>query len=397
MLRLSRPTIAPADVEGVLRSRSAAEDPGAASASTTIIREFSDPYLEMVRLLREAAEVEHALMVQYLYAAFSVKASEYPRVLGLATSSPTSLLGVAIQEMEHLHTVNQLLVEIGAAPGLVSQEFPYEPDIYPFPLHLEPLSQKTLAKYVYAEAPKTALDRDDPKNGSERPFLDQLFDLLGDLRPNQLGSLYGALLELGDEISRPGGADLPDLRPWMTKLEQIKEQGEDDHYGFFKDLFLGVHPGFKGRPVWTLPTDHPDYPARNLLVDPSAYEGHPFEIEDEVVRRVAFLGDVQYWVVLMLLDLSYRQPDVAEYVTQAKNHMRFPLRQLGIHLATLGAGLPFDPLGMGYSPGVDHAGTLRLLRHLLGESKRLTDELAASLPENYSSETDDDTLTALPS
>ncbi|MGI9023350.1 MAG: ferritin-like domain-containing protein [Acidimicrobiales bacterium] len=377
--------------------RTGSADLGAATAPVTIVRDFADPHLEMVRLLREAAEVEHALMVQYLYAAFSVKGSEYPRVLGLPSAGATSLLGVAIQEMEHLHTVNQMLVAIGAAPGLVSQEFPYEPQIFPFPLHLEPLSQRALAKYVFAEAPKSALDRDDPANAGESGFLDLLFDLLDDLRPNQLGSLYGVLLKLCEEISQQAMTDLPDLQPWMVKLEQIKEEGEGDHFRFFKELFLGVHQGFKGRPVWTLSTEDPQYPAFPILVDPSAYEGHPLQIPDDAVRRVAFLGDVQYWIVLMLLDLSYRQPDVAAYVTQAKKHMRFPMKELGIHLASLGAGLPFDPLGMGYSPGVDRAGTLRLLRHLLGESQRLTVELRASLPETYSSTTDDETLTALPS
>src|SRR4051794_38273514 len=37
------------------------------SDPATLVRNFADPYLEMLRLLREAAEVEHALMVQYLY------------------------------------------------------------------------------------------------------------------------------------------------------------------------------------------------------------------------------------------------------------------------------------------------------------------------------------------
>src|SRR3954470_20462251 len=30
--------------------------------TATLIRDFADPYLELVRLLREAAEIEHALM-----------------------------------------------------------------------------------------------------------------------------------------------------------------------------------------------------------------------------------------------------------------------------------------------------------------------------------------------
>ena len=51
-------------------------EPNASAANRTgiIIRDFSDPYLELLRLLREAAEIEHGLMLQYLYCAFSVKA-----------------------------------------------------------------------------------------------------------------------------------------------------------------------------------------------------------------------------------------------------------------------------------------------------------------------------------
>ena len=33
-------------------------------------RFFSDPYIELIRLLKEGVEIEHDLMVQYLYGAF---------------------------------------------------------------------------------------------------------------------------------------------------------------------------------------------------------------------------------------------------------------------------------------------------------------------------------------
>jgi hypothetical protein len=66
-----------------------------------IVQEFADPWLELVRLLREAAEVEHALMVQYLYAAFSVKPN-YAELVGYGAPGTNNLLGVAIQEMQHL-------------------------------------------------------------------------------------------------------------------------------------------------------------------------------------------------------------------------------------------------------------------------------------------------------
>jgi hypothetical protein len=56
----------------MLRLRMIAGD-GAAPAVVEIVPEFRDPHLELLRLLREAAEIEHALMVHYLYAAFSVR------------------------------------------------------------------------------------------------------------------------------------------------------------------------------------------------------------------------------------------------------------------------------------------------------------------------------------
>jgi hypothetical protein len=41
--------------------------------SVIIAREFADPRLEINRLIHEACEIKHSLMIQYLYAAFSVK------------------------------------------------------------------------------------------------------------------------------------------------------------------------------------------------------------------------------------------------------------------------------------------------------------------------------------
>ena len=53
--------------------------------------------------MRDGAELEHALMLQYLYAAFSVKQPEYARLAGWPShrygGRPLHLLGVAIEEM----------------------------------------------------------------------------------------------------------------------------------------------------------------------------------------------------------------------------------------------------------------------------------------------------------
>ncbi|MGB3674700.1 MAG: ferritin-like domain-containing protein, partial [Candidatus Nanopelagicales bacterium] len=98
----------------MLRLRTHADAPG---ERDQIAYEFEDPLLELVRLLHEASEVEHALLVQYLYAAFSIKLPRYKSLAGSGFSaSADDLLGVAIQEMQHLDVANRMLVAVGASP-----------------------------------------------------------------------------------------------------------------------------------------------------------------------------------------------------------------------------------------------------------------------------------------
>jgi len=104
------------------------------------------PLEKAVRLLQAAAEVEHALMVQYLYS-------------GYGFSSPQrDILDVAIEEMSHLMTVQNLLLLIGSRPHLARQDFGSaasdDERLFPFDLLLEPASHLSLAKYVVAESPE---------------------------------------------------------------------------------------------------------------------------------------------------------------------------------------------------------------------------------------------------
>ena len=125
---------------------------------STVKRSFDDPYLELIRLLKEGSEIEHDLMVQYLYSAYALK-PEYAEIVGGPAPGSTSLMGVIIEEMQHLRGVNRLLVELGASPVLTRQDFPYETDLYPFPFELAPLSSVRLAKYTYCEADPVRLGR----------------------------------------------------------------------------------------------------------------------------------------------------------------------------------------------------------------------------------------------
>lgn len=353
------------------------------TGAARIVRDFSDPYLELIRLLHEASEVEHSLMLQYLYGAFSLKPA-YRAVAGYGAPSATDLIGVAIQEMQHLGAVNRMLVTFEAAPHLVREDFPYEPEIYPFPFSLEPLSLESLAKYVYCEAPVGATDPHNAKTPDDAAFQDRLFKSLGvNRRPNHVGSLYTSIIAQVNEVHAASIPGLPEVKPWIEKLEEIRAQGEHDHYEFFRRVFMGTHDGFNGHPdVWALSPEHPDYPSVALIANPSAYVGHANQIQDPVAFGLAWLGNLHYWTVLFLLDAGFRS-DSLTYVNLAKVHMLGPVWALARHMPQYGVGLPFDPLCSGYAPGTSQVATLRITQRMLAEADGLTQKLKAHLPSDY--------------
>src|SRR3954447_13661256 len=77
---------------------------------------------ELIYMLCQAAELEHGIMIQYLFAAYSLKQSEDEGLTAaqLATVSGwrSTLVHVATEEMLHLALVQNLLSAIGAAPHL---------------------------------------------------------------------------------------------------------------------------------------------------------------------------------------------------------------------------------------------------------------------------------------
>lgn len=96
---------------------------------------------EFVVFLKAAAEIEQALMVQYLYAYF--------------TSGVDIFRYVAVQEMGHLFSVQNLLCAFGKSVHLQLPDpaLPSAENTFPFPLQLAKASISTLAQYVTAESP----------------------------------------------------------------------------------------------------------------------------------------------------------------------------------------------------------------------------------------------------
>ena len=363
-----------------------AAGPGRAFAKThrfsPVERDFNDPYLELIRLLKEAAEIEQDLMVQYLYSAYALK-PDFAEIVGGPAPNTTSLMGVIIQEMQHLRGVNRLLVELGAAPVLTRQDFPYENDLYPFPFELAPLSSVSLAKYTYCEADPVRLGHVRSFSNDSVFLIDRMKATLGgSIGANHVGKLYDAVVETLGELKEAGGVKL-DYGAWFQELGDVKAEGEFGHFKFFHSLYEGAHPLIKDTPdIWSLPASDERYPSYQVPVNPTAYEGRPNTIKDPDLRALAWLGNMNYWCQLLLLDSAYRRnskPDVA----LAQAIMMGPLNSIARYLPTKGSAVPFDPLSMGFNPGLNDVAGKRITHRMLQETRDFARSIEKLLPGDF--------------
>lgn len=366
----------------------------ATDGKSPVYRDFADPYLELIRLLREAAEIEHDLMIQYLYGAFSLKPA-YAALVGGPQPGSSSFLGVTIEEMQHLGAVNRLLVELDASPVLSRQDFPYESDIYPFPFELAPLSPVSLARFTYCEAAPDAFTQGGAAGNGSPPLLEQLTNSIGgSIAPNHVGHLYDAVIETLGEVRDAGAANI-EFDAWLEGLENIKTQGEVGHFEFFESVYSGRHPLLAGTPgVWNIPATDARHPCYRIPVNPTAYSGHTNSIEDPDLRALAWLGNLNYWCMLSLLDTGYRRNSSLE-MALAQAVMMGPLMSIAQELPARGAAVPFDPLSMGFEPGLGVAAENRFTELLLTEAREYARSIERLLPANFAPELYDQVLNAL--
>lgn len=151
--------------------------------------EFS-PRDYITYLLSIDAEIEHCLMVQYLYAAYSVGGPDVPEdQRAMVRGWQEVILGIAKEEMGHLISVQNVLRVIGAPLHMEREDYPWDMPFYPFPFTLEPLTMDSLAKYVYTES---AVGWDGGELGAEiRAAVHAQTD-----DPHKVGELFALLLKL---------------------------------------------------------------------------------------------------------------------------------------------------------------------------------------------------------
>jgi len=184
-----------------------------------------------VFLLHVAAEVEHSLMVQYLYAAYSLGGAALDEAAHeTARQWREVILGIAKEEMGHLITVQNVLRLIGGPLHLEREDYPFRSEFYPFYFTLEPATKGSLAKYVIAEAPEEWLKTEEGKEVVARA---QKADKGRAVR--RVGELYEQLIDLFKNEGALTDADFRgDTGPYQASWDEWGRgygQGERGNVG----------------------------------------------------------------------------------------------------------------------------------------------------------------------
>jgi CDGSH-type Zn-finger protein/truncated hemoglobin YjbI/uncharacterized protein YukE len=130
---------------------------GKAAAEAPFVIEHREA---LIYMLCEAAELEHGIMCQYLFAAFSLKQGEDEGLtegeLAAATRWRKAISHVAAEEMLHLALVHNLLSAIGAAPHLARPNLPVPAHHYPAGVNLAlvPFGEQALQHFIFLERPE---------------------------------------------------------------------------------------------------------------------------------------------------------------------------------------------------------------------------------------------------
>ncbi|MBV8195218.1 MAG: ferritin-like protein [Candidatus Dormibacteraeota bacterium] len=321
-----------------------------ADPEAPIVVESREP---LVYMLCEAAELEHSLMCEYLYAALSLKRSTQEGItetqLHAIEQWRRAILDVAKQEMLHLAINANLLASLGASPHLTRPNLPQPSRHYPtgVTIALLPFSEAALRHFLFMERPE-GLTMDDaegiaamqhavPHAGAEEiaPHL-QEFATVGHLYRSIADGMTHLSVKWGEErlflcghedeasgalFGWPELVPITGLNDALRSVETIVEQGEgvagswrDAHFG----RFLRVLSGFLAERERD-PEFEPARPVLPALVRPPATGEQATLITDARTARIADVCNVAYEVLLQLLYRLFSRVDetVAQVETLA--------------------------------------------------------------------------------
>ncbi len=304
---------------------------------------FTTPRERAVYLLHIGAEVEHALMAQYLYAAYSLGGPQLtdPEHQKLAMEWRATILEIAREEMGHWATVNNLLTLIGGPLAFEREDYPIPADLYPFPFELEPLTKKALGKYVLCEMPNEKTIKDlglQDEIDEIRKFVDADKEKLS---VHRVGIIYDAVAALFTPPVQPkdpkpappsfiSSSDIQsqsvrfqvtpdawglgykdvlietanDRTSALNAIKAISVQGEGSTIGEFDKShfgrFLKIYRDFPDEGDWV--------PSRSVARNPTTDQSAPLDrrITNSVALLWAGLCNLRYRMLLMYLTHAFR-------------------------------------------------------------------------------------------
>jgi CDGSH-type Zn-finger protein/truncated hemoglobin YjbI len=289
----------------------------------------------LIYMLCEAAELEHGIMCQYLYAVFSLKQSQdeglTPDEAEAVQRWRKRISHVATQEMLHLSLVQNLLSAIGCAPHLSRPNFPHPASNYPAGVHLAllPFGEAALQHFMFLERPE-GMDLDDAEGmaayGRAVPVMQ-----IGDIVPRgqdfkTVGHLYrsieAGIAHLAEKFGErwlfvgppraqatqqyfgwPELVTVTDVASAQRAIDEILEQGEgprghwkDAHFGQFVEIMDEYTQLREANPAF-----NPVRPVVPVNVRPAVRDVDIPLVTDPLTRQIMDLFNVSYEILLLML------------------------------------------------------------------------------------------------
>ncbi len=335
----------------------------------------------LIYMLCEAAELEHGIMCQYLFAAFSLKQNADEGLSEAEVDAVRRWRGVvshvATQEMLHLALVHNLLSAVGAAPHLARPNLPQPAAHYPagVQLALLPFGKEALQHFMFLERPE-GMELEDAEGlaamGRAEPVLEK-----GDIVPRlqdfaTVGHLYRSieqgLAHLADKYGEewlfvgppkaqattasfrwPELVAVTDLASAQQAVDTILEQGEGPrgewrtaHFGQFVDILDEYQQMTQANPDFD--------PVRPVLAacvrQPERHVEVPL-ITDALTARCTDLFNVGYEILLQIFERYFAHteetdPQLATLADATVALMFQVIKPLGDLITTLPAGPGYD-------------------------------------------------------
>jgi CDGSH-type Zn-finger protein/truncated hemoglobin YjbI len=331
----------------------------------------------LIYMLCEAAELEHGIMCQYLFAAFSLKQSVEeglsPEEQAAVQRWRDRISHIATQEMLHLSLVQNLLSAIGGAPHMSRPNFPHPAIHYPAGVHLAllPFGEQALRHFMFLERPEgmdlhdadgmaafrraapAVQERDIVPRGQDFATVGHLYRSIETGIAHLAGKFGERWLFVGPPRAQatqqyfgwPELTAVTDVASAQRAIDEILAQGEGPR-GAWQDAHFGQFVGILDEFIQLReanPAFDPVRPVVPVNVRPSEHDTEVPLVTDPLTRQVMDLFNVCYEMLLTIVQRFFAHTEETDAQLKALadasvNLMFQAVKPVGDLVTTLPAG-----------------------------------------------------------